>query len=66
MAHPARPAAPAALSKNARIVLEKRYLRKDANGNIAETPSQMFRRVAAAVAADWPSTMNTGSIRIEP
>ena len=39
------------LSLNAIRVLEKRYLRKDANGNIAETPSQMFRRVAAAVAA---------------
>ena len=39
------------LSLNAIRVLEKRYLRKDANGNIAETPSQMFRRVATAVAA---------------
>ena len=39
------------LSLNAIRVLEKRYLRKDANGNIVETPSQMFRRVAAAVAA---------------
>jgi ribonucleoside-diphosphate reductase alpha chain len=39
------------LSLNAIRVLEKRYLRKDANGKIVETPSQMFRRVAAAVAA---------------
>ena len=39
------------LSLNAIRVLEKRYLRKDANGKIVETPSEMFRRVAAAVAA---------------
>ena len=39
------------LSLNAIRVLEKRYLRKDANGQIVETPSQMFRRVADAVAA---------------
>ena len=39
------------LSLNAIRVLEKRYLRKDANGRTVETPSQMFRRVAAAVAA---------------
>jgi ribonucleoside-diphosphate reductase alpha chain len=39
------------LSLNAIRVLEKRYLRKDANGNIAETPSQMFHRVATAIAA---------------
>src|SRR5208337_2492906 len=40
------------LSLNAIRVLEKRYLRKDANGKIAETPSQMFRRVAEAVAEE--------------
>ncbi len=39
------------LSDNARVVLEKRYLRKDANGEIAETPAGMFRRVAHAIAA---------------
>ena len=39
------------LSVNAISVLEKRYLLKDDRGNVIETPSQMFRRVARAVAA---------------
>jgi ribonucleoside-diphosphate reductase alpha chain len=39
------------LPLNAIHVLEKRYLRKDEDGKVAETPSGMFRRVAAAVAA---------------
>jgi len=39
------------LTKNAEIVLEKRYLRKDKNGKTVETPVQMFKRVAKAVAA---------------
>ena len=38
------------LSKNARMVLEKRYLRKDANGTPLETPTQMFRRIARHIA----------------
>ncbi len=38
------------LSLNALKVLEKRFLRKDADGKLLETPSQMFRRVAANVA----------------
>ncbi len=40
----------AAISDNARVVLEKRYLRKDGSGNIIETPDGMFRRVAHAIA----------------
>ena len=38
-------------SKNARLVLEKRYLKKDENGEVVETPDAMFTRVAKAVAA---------------
>ena len=44
MPHPARPAAPAALSKNARIVLEKRYLIKDKTGAPTEQPEDLFWR----------------------
>ncbi|MBN2125923.1 MAG: vitamin B12-dependent ribonucleotide reductase [Deltaproteobacteria bacterium] len=38
------------LSENARTVLERRYLKKDARGNLQETPEEMFRRVARHVA----------------
>jgi ribonucleoside-diphosphate reductase alpha chain len=38
------------LSENALKVLEKRYLKKDENGKVVETPEEMFRRVARAVA----------------
>jgi len=38
------------LSDNAIKVLEKRYLKKDADGKVAETPRDMFMRVANAVA----------------
>jgi len=38
------------LSVNAARVLEQRYLLKDDSGRIVETPSQLFRRVARAVA----------------
>ena len=50
MPHPARPATPVALSKNARIVLEKRYLVKDATGAPTEQPENLFWRVASVVA----------------
>lgn len=39
------------LSKNAVTVLERRYLKKDENGNPTEKPEDMFRRVAQAIAA---------------
>ncbi len=38
------------LSINAVKVLERRYLRRDENGKVVETPSGMFRRVAKAIA----------------
>jgi len=39
------------LSLNAVSVLERRYLQKDDRGQVVETPSEMFRRVAKTVAA---------------
>ena len=39
------------VTPNARIVLEKRYLRKNDKGKILETPEQLFERVAKAIAA---------------
>ncbi|MEA3359722.1 MAG: vitamin B12-dependent ribonucleotide reductase [Thermodesulfobacteriota bacterium] len=38
------------LSENAFMVLKKRYLKKDNNGNVTETPKKMFRRVAHHIA----------------
>jgi ribonucleoside-diphosphate reductase alpha chain len=38
------------LSANVRKVLEARYLRRDPGGQIIESPEEMFRRVARAVA----------------
>ncbi|MDD4494477.1 MAG: vitamin B12-dependent ribonucleotide reductase [Eubacteriales bacterium] len=37
------------LTENAIKVLERRYLSKDENGSLTETPDEMFRRVAAAI-----------------
>lgn len=39
------------IGENARTVLERRYLRRDAEGNVVEDIEGMFRRVAQAVAA---------------
>lgn len=39
------------LSENAIKVLEKRYLKRDKNGNCTETPADMFRRVADTLAS---------------
>ena len=39
------------LTDNAIKILEKRYLKKDIDGNCIETPDEMFRRVSDAIAA---------------
>src|SRR3989344_1198993 len=39
------------ITPNAYKVLESRYLRKDENGKIIETPTQLFQRVARNIAA---------------
>jgi len=38
------------ISSNAQKVLEKRYLKKDIDGNVTETPEDLFRRVARYIA----------------
>ncbi len=38
------------LSDNAKTVLARRYLKKNPNGEVSETPAQMFRRVARHIA----------------
>ncbi len=43
------------LSDNALKVLERRYLKKDENGRVIETPEEMFRRVAGAIASSEKS-----------
>ncbi|MBN1308931.1 MAG: hypothetical protein JXA18_13495, partial [Chitinispirillaceae bacterium] len=44
----------AVLSENARIVLEKRYLRRDESGVVTETPEELFYRVAENIASAEP------------
>lgn len=39
------------LSDNAIKVLQRRYLRRDRSGNLAETPDELFRRVAKAISS---------------
>lgn len=38
------------LSQNAKIILEKRYLKKDESGKIVESPEDLFTRVARTIA----------------
>jgi len=46
-----QPISGVALTENALRVLGKRYLQKDKQGQVIETPDQMFHRVAQAVAS---------------
>jgi len=47
----AQPTPGISLTENAIHVLERRYLRKDKQGQVIETPEEMFRRVAQAIAS---------------
>ena len=38
------------LTENALTVLKKRYLKKDLQGEVIETPEELFRRVARNIA----------------
>ena len=46
---------PVALTDNARVVLERRYLLRDESGEVSEAPEQLFVRVAEAIAAVEPT-----------
>ncbi len=46
-----QPSAGTKLTENARHVLERRYLKKDKQGQVIETPEEMFRRVAQTIAS---------------
>ncbi len=47
----AQPTSGIGLTENALRVLERRYLRKDKQGQVIETPKEMFHRVAQAIAS---------------
>ncbi|MBI5303101.1 MAG: ribonucleoside reductase class II [Chloroflexi bacterium] len=51
---------PINLTPNARVVLEKRYLRRGMDGKPAETPEEMFDRVARTVAE--PESLYGGDV----
>ena len=49
-----RDSGPALLSENARVIMEKRYLRKDEQRTPMERPEELFGRVARAIALGEP------------
>jgi len=53
------------LSPNARLIIEKRYLRKDDSGNVIESPEDMIKRVAENIAsADEKYGASASEIRL--
>ena len=50
------------LSDNAVRVLKRRYLKKDSNGNVIESPEQMFKRVAHHIAIAEKNYGNTSTV----
>ena len=38
------------LSENAKLILEKRYLKKNSKGDVVEKPEDLFKRVAENIA----------------
>ncbi len=59
---------PLEFSENAKIVLERRYLKKDPAGNLLETPEELFERVAATIAeadAQFDPDVDIGESRIK-
>jgi ribonucleoside-diphosphate reductase alpha chain len=57
---------PSRLNENARHVLERRYLLRDEEGHVVETPAELFRRVARAVAqAEPPAERERAAERFE-
>ena len=49
-----QPTSGISLTENALRVLQKRYLKKDKQGQVIETPEEMFRRVAQEIASAEP------------
>ncbi len=47
------------LSKNSLLILEKRYLKKNENGEVVETPEEMYERVARVI-SDVEKDYNSG------
>ncbi|HWR57387.1 MAG TPA: adenosylcobalamin-dependent ribonucleoside-diphosphate reductase, partial [Thermodesulfovibrionales bacterium] len=51
------------LTQNALKVLEKRYLKKNEEGKIVETPDELFRRISKAIAtADFKYSKSPGEV----
>jgi len=52
------------ISETARTILERRYLRRDPGGELAETPREMFWRVSRAIAS--AETLFDAKAKTEP